>query len=176
LSVIVYYLVPISFYSSLIFLLLHSFPTRRSSDLGASGSGKTSFSRLLNGISHNYIEGELKGNIRTADLKAGEAKIEEYLPIVGSVFQNPKTRRFAVDTTSELAFPLENIGEDSHSIRIQINEKTDAFQISNLLDRNIFELSGGEKQQIAFVAANMLNPKILILDEVTSNLDQNAIN
>lgn len=143
---------------------------------GASGSGKTSFSRLLNGISPNYIEGELKGNIRTADLKAGEAKIEEYLPIVGSVFQNPKTQHFAVDTTSELAFPLENIGEDPDSIRKQINEKTDAFQISNLLDRNIFELSGGEKQQIAFVAANMLNPNILILDEVTSNLDQKAIN
>lgn len=143
---------------------------------GASGSGKTSFSRLLNGISPNYIEGNLSGNMHTANLNAGEADIEEYLPIVGSVFQNPKTQHFTVDTTSELAFPLENIGMEPDDIRQQIQNKAVSFQISHLLERNIFKLSGGEKQQIAFVSANMLEPSILVLDEVTSNLDQEAIN
>lgn len=143
---------------------------------GASGSGKTSFSRLLNGISPHYIEGDLQGKMRTADLKLGEAEIEEYMPFVGSVFQNPKTQHFTVDTTSELAFPLENIGSDPADIHRQIKNKAKAFQVSHLLERNIFKLSGGEKQQIAFVAANMLNPEILVLDEITSNLDQEAIN
>jgi len=143
---------------------------------GASGSGKTTFSRLLNGISPNYVEGNLKGNMHTSGLKNGEADIEEYLPIVGSVFQNPKTQHFTMDTTSELAFPLENIGSDPNDIRQQIKDKAASFQISHLLDRDIFQLSGGEKQQIAFVVANILNPNILILDEVTSNLDQQAIN
>lgn len=142
---------------------------------GSSGSGKTTFSRLINGISPNYLEGDLKGQLYTTDLKAGEAEIEEYVPVVGSVFQNPKTQHFTVDTTSELAFPLENIGADPEFIREQIKNKAESFQISYLLDRNIFELSGGEKQQIAFVAANMLEPAILVLDEVTSNLDQEAI-
>jgi len=142
---------------------------------GASGSGKTSFSRLLNGISPHYVEGELSGHLQTLDLKAPEADIEEYVPVVGSVFQNPKTQHFTVDTTSELAFPLENMSYDPDYIREQIAEKAEAFQIEHLLDRNIFQLSGGEKQQIAFVAANMLEPDVLILDEVTSNLDQKAI-
>ena len=143
---------------------------------GSSGSGKTTFSRLINGISPNYLEGDLTGQLYTTDLKAGEADIEEYVPVVGSVFQNSKTQHFTVDTTSELAFPLENTGAKPEFIREQIKNKAEGFQISYLLDRNIFELSGGEKQQIAFVAANMLEPAILVLDEVTSNLDQEAIN
>ena len=142
---------------------------------GASGSGKTTFSRLLNGISPDYVEGYLEGQLETFGLVAGESAIEEYVPIVGSVFQNPKTQHFTVDTTSELAFPLENMGEDPKFIREKIREKAGAFEIGYLLDRNIFNLSGGEKQQIAFVSANMTEPEVLILDEVTSNLDQEAI-
>lgn len=142
---------------------------------GGSGSGKTSFSRLLNGISPQYIEGELTGHLQTFHLNAETSDIEEYVPIVGSVFQNPKTQHFAVNTTSELAFPLENMGFDPDAIRKQIIHKTKTFEIEHLLDRNIFQLSGGEKQQIAFVTANMLEPAVLILDEVTSNLDQEAM-
>lgn len=143
---------------------------------GASGSGKSTYSRLLNGISPNYIEGELTGEHHTNNLKAGEAGIEEYVSIVGSVFQNPKTQHFTVSTTSELAFPLENLGEDPEIILQKVQEKARSFNIEHLLNRDIFKLSGGEKQQVAFVAANMLEPAILILDEVTSNLDQTAIN
>lgn len=143
---------------------------------GASGSGKSTYSRLLNGISPNYIEGELTGEHHTNNLKAGEAGIEEYVSIVGSVFQNPKTQHFTVNTTSELAFPLENLGEDPEIILQKVQEKARSFNIEHLLNRDIFKLSGGEKQQVAFVAANMLEPAILILDEVTSNLDQTAIN
>lgn len=142
---------------------------------GESGSGKTSFSRLLNGISPNYIEGELTGHLETLSLKAGSAKVEEYVPVVGSVFQNPKTQHFTMDTTSELAFPMENMGIEPDYIRRLMKEKAKMFEIKHLLNRNIFHLSGGEKQQIAFVSANMLEPEVLILDEVTSNLDKEAI-
>lgn len=142
---------------------------------GASGSGKTSFSRLINGISPNYVEGDLEGKLQTLDLIAGETEIEEYVPKVGSVFQNPKTQHFTVDSTSELAFPLENMGLEPEYIRQQIQQKAETFRIEHLLDRNLFKLSGGEKQQVAFVSANMLGPEVLVLDEVTSNLDQEAI-
>ncbi len=142
---------------------------------GSSGSGKSTYSRLLNGISPNYIEGELLGEQYTGNLKAGESPIEEYVPVVGSVFQNPKTQHFTVDTMSELAFPLENTGADPDYIREKIKQIAKDFKIDHLLGRNIYKISGGEKQQIAFVAANVLEPSILILDEVTSNLDQEAI-
>lgn len=142
---------------------------------GKSGSGKTTFSRLLNGISPNYIEGELSGHVETFGLVAGEASIEDYVPIVGSVFQNPKTQHFASSTTYELAFPLENVGTPTERITMRINEIAKEFHIESLLDRDIFKLSGGQKQQVAMAAASALRPKVLVLDEVTSNLDHNAI-
>ncbi len=142
---------------------------------GKSGSGKTTFSRLLNGISPNYIEGDLTGKIETLGLAAGEAEIEDYVPVIGSVFQNPKTQHFTTNTTYELAFAPENIGESPDQIYKRINEVSEELDIKNLLDRDIFKLSGGQKQQIAMAAANTLRPKVLILDEVTSNLDQSAV-
>lgn len=142
---------------------------------GPSGSGKTTFSRLFNGIIPNLIEGELKGSSQTFNLRAGVSQIEDYVPLVGSVFQNPKTQHFTMTTTNELAFPLENMGIKPQSIKRQIKAVSQSLEIENLLDRSIFELSGGEKQQIAFASAMIHQPKLLILDEVTSNLDQNAI-
>lgn len=142
---------------------------------GKSGSGKTTFSRLLNGISPNYIEGELSGHVETLGLVAGEASIEDYVPIVGSVFQNPKTQHFTSNTTYELAFPLENVGTPTDQIAKRISEIANELHIERLLDRDIFKLSGGQKQQIAMAAANTLRPKVLVLDEVTSNLDHEAV-
>lgn len=142
---------------------------------GKSGSGKTTLTRLLNGLSPSFFQGTLQGECGGFDLKAGEAEIEEYVPFVGSVFQNPKTQYFNVDTTAELAFPCENSGWQSEEIRHRIAEIADRFSINHLLGRSIFHLSGGEKQRIAFAAACMLSPKLLVLDEPTSNLDRNAI-
>ncbi len=142
---------------------------------GKSGSGKTTFTRLLNGISPQFIEGELVGEVSTYGLKADEDAIEEYVPVVGSVFQNPKTQHFNLDTTSELAFPCENMGMNPEMIIERIQQMVDIFSIEELIDRNFFELSGGEKQRVSFVSANMLYPKVLVLDEVTSNLDAYAV-
>ncbi|GAA0359434.1 energy-coupling factor ABC transporter ATP-binding protein [Alkalibacterium iburiense] len=142
---------------------------------GKSGSGKTTFSRLLNGVSPNFIEGELQGHLNTVDLVAGEAEIEEYVPLVGSVFQNPKTQHFSMDTTNELAFPCENVGMPVKDISKRIETVAKEYEIESLLGRDIFKLSGGEKQQIAFSSANMLKPQVLVLDEVTSNLDDQAV-
>jgi len=142
---------------------------------GESGSGKTTFSRLLNGVSPDYIEGELDGECYTYDLRAGETEIEEYVPVVGSVFQNPKTQHFTTNTSTELAFPCENMGMDPDDIHQRVSEVVSDFEIEELLDRDIFTLSGGEKQQIAFASANVLSPKVLVLDEVTSNLDNEAV-
>lgn len=142
---------------------------------GKSGCGKTSFSRLLNGLAPDFFAGELQGECKTLGLGAGAAAIEEYVPLVGSVFQNPKTQYFNVDTEAELAFPCENIGMEPEKIRRRVRECAENFHLKGLLGRSIFKLSGGEKQKLAFAAACMLQPRLLVLDEPTSNLDKNAI-
>ena len=142
---------------------------------GKSGCGKTSFSRLLNGLIPSFFNGELTGACYTSGLKAGETEIEEYVPFVGSVFQNPKTQYFNVDTRAELAFPCENMGMSSDKIRKRVEACAKEFGLEEMLDRSIFKLSGGEKQKIAFGTACMLHPKLLVLDEPTSNLDYQAI-
>ena len=142
---------------------------------GKSGCGKTTFSRLLNGLTPFFFRGELSGECTTAGLEAGKATIEEYVPVVGSVFQNPKTQYFNVNTTDEIAFPCENMGMSSEEIRRRVNECSEKFEIGHLMDRSIFKLSGGEKQRIACGAASVLNPQVIVFDEPTSNLDNNAI-
>ena len=142
---------------------------------GKSGCGKTTFSRMLNGLIPSFFPGELSGSCNTFGLESGKAAIEDYVPRVGSVFQNPKTQYFNVDTTAELAFPCENAGMPSGEIRERVQTVAEEFGLKKLLDRSIFKLSGGEKQRIAFGAACMLNPKLLVLDEPTSNLDYKAI-
>lgn len=117
---------------------------------GRSGCGKTTFSRLLNGLAPAFYPGQLTGSCTVEGLLAGTADIEQYVPLVGSVFQNPKTQYFNVDTTAELAFPCENSGMEPAAIRQRV-------------------------QQVAFAAACMLGPKLLVLDEPTSNLDAGAI-
>ena len=142
---------------------------------GKSGCGKTTFSRLLNGLIPSFFPGELEGQCSTFGLESGSAAIEDYVPKVGSVFQNPKTQNFNVDTTAELAFPCENVGMPSGRIKERVETVARDFGLKKLLDRSIFKLSGGEKQRIAFGAACMLEPKLLVLDEPTSNLDYRAI-
>lgn len=142
---------------------------------GKSGCGKTTLTRLLNGLTPEYFKGELQGRCEVFGLSCGEAPIEAYVPLAGSVFQNPKTQYFNTDTTAELAFPCENMGLAPDEIRERTNECAEKFHLQGLLDRSIFKLSGGEKQKIAFGAATMLHPKLLVLDEPTSNLDQYTI-
>ena len=142
---------------------------------GKSGCGKTTFTRLMNGLIPSFFDGELKGDCKVLDLSSENAKVEDYVKLVGSVFQNPKTQYFNSNTTDELAFPCENIGLEPKEIQDRINEFAKFYHIEKFLDKNLFYLSGGEKQKIAFAASCMLYPKILVLDEPTSNLDNHAI-
>ena len=142
---------------------------------GKSGCGKTTLTRFLNGLIPEYFKGTISGRCNVFGLECGKHPIENYVPVVGSVFQNPKTQYFNTDTTAELAFPCENMGMPGCEIRERIMACAEKYGLSHLLDRSIFHLSGGEKQKIAFGAATMLEPKMLVLDEPTSNLDAGTI-
>lgn len=141
---------------------------------GRSGCGKTSYTRLVNGLIPTFFSGSLTGEHHTAGLGAG-APIDAFTPLVGSVFQNPKTQYFNADTTSELAFPCENMGMPSDEIRRRMADTVRRFGIEQLLNRSVFRLSGGQKQRLAVAAATMLHPPVMVLDEPTSNLDARSI-
>ena len=142
---------------------------------GKSGSGKTTFTRLVNGLIPEVYEGEWNGNFRTESLEIGKNDIEKYASITGSVFQNPNTQFFHLNSTKELAFSCENAGMNPDKILEEIDAISEELELEELLNRNLFELSGGERQKIAFGAAAIQEPKIIVLDEPTGSLDEEAI-
>ena len=77
---------------------------------GESGCGKTTLTRLINGLIPNYFEGKLTGTVSVNGEVISDKPLYDIAPLVGSVFQNPRSQFFAVDTNSELAFGCENLG------------------------------------------------------------------
>lgn len=142
---------------------------------GESGCGKTTITRLLNGLIPHYYEGELQGDVMVNGLNVKLEELYDTARIVGSVFQNPRSQFFCVDTTSEIAFGCENMGLPEQEIRERMIQTVRELDMEQLLDRDIFNLSGGEKQKVACASVSALHPEIFVLDEPTSNLDVNAI-
>lgn len=142
---------------------------------GGSGCGKTTVTRFINGLVPNYYEGKLEGEVIVDNLNVNQVQLYELAGKVGSVFQNPRSQFFTVDTTSELAFGCENIGLAVPEIKKRIEQTEETLELKKLMDRNIFMLSGGEKQKIACGSVMALEPEVYVFDEPSSNLDMAAI-
>ena len=141
---------------------------------GQSGCGKTTLTRLINGLIPNYYEGKLTGEVLLNGRNISRVPLYETAKYVGSVFQNPRTQFFTVDSTSELAFGCENQGLPEDEIAERIKSTVEQFGIDALMGKNIFHMSGGEKQKIACASVSVSNPHIMVLDEPSSNLDMSA--
>lgn len=142
---------------------------------GESGCGKTTITRLLNGLIPHFYEGTLNGMVEVCGLKIQEEELYTIAEKVGSVFQNPRSQFFCLDTTSEVAFGCENMGLLEDEIKQRIAKVTRELKMENLMGRNIFKLSGGEKQRVACASVSAMQPEIFVLDEPTSNMDLDAI-
>ena len=142
---------------------------------GRSGCGKTTITRLINGLIPHYYEGVLSGYVSVDGAEIKKQKLSKISQHVGSVFQNPRSQFFNVDTTSELAFGCENQGLPKEDVLERIADAANHFCLNGLLNRSIFELSGGEKQRIACASVYAVHPDIFVLDEPSSNLDPASI-
>ena len=142
---------------------------------GESGCGKTTLTRLINGLIPHYFEGELSGGVTIDGSNVSQQPLYDTARLVGSVFQNPRSQFFNVDTTSEITFGCENLGMPREKILRRLEHTVPSLKLENLLHRSIFQLSGGEKQKIACAGAFMMEPRVFVLDEPSSNLDADAI-
>ena len=142
---------------------------------GESGSGKSSIINSINGLAFEYENAKFSGNIKVDNKDLKGMELYEISLMISSVFQNPKTHFFNVDTTLELLFYLENIGLDRKEMESRMEDMLKLFPIKHLLGRSIFELSGGEKQILCVAACYISGCKIIVLDEPSSNLDDTYI-
>lgn len=142
---------------------------------GKSGSGKSSLLHAINGLATRYYNARITGQIHCNGSELTSLHIYEISQLVASVFQNPKTSFFNVNTTMELVFALENMGVDPGEMQRRIDALAQRIPIAHLLNRDIFALSGGEKQLLAIAAAYITCAPVIVLDEPSSNLDAELI-
>ena len=106
---------------------------------GESGCGKTTLTRLINGLIPHYYEGTLTGQTIVEGIDVKNVSLYALSGVVGSVFQNPKTQFFNVDTTSEIVFGCENLAMNTDEIKNRLNYVVNDFKLQHLLDKNIFK-------------------------------------
>ena len=142
---------------------------------GGSGCGKTTILRLINGLIPNFFEGRLEGSVTVDGFDVSHAELYDTAKSVSTVFQNPRSQFFNVDTTSELAFACENQGMEENEILRRIDNTVTELHLEPLMNRSLFDLSGGQKQKIACASVAVTGNKIILLDEPSANLDLRTI-
>jgi len=142
--------------------------------IGPSGAGKSTLLRCLNGLVPHFYGGTVSGQVRVEGRDPVAVGPRGMADLVGFVLQDPEAQ-FVVDKVEdELAFALENQGMDPIVMRKRVEEALDQLNIAHLRHRSVNTLSGGERQRVAIAAVMTLQPKVLVLDEPTSQLDPQA--
>jgi energy-coupling factor transport system ATP-binding protein len=139
--------------------------------MGPSGSGKSTLALCLNRLYPAAVEGWTEGSILFKGTDISSFHDGELNQQIGVVFQDPESQFCMITVENELAFTLENLKVQREEMDRRINEVLEATGMTKYRERNIHELSGGEKQKIALASVLLLNPQLLILDEPTANLD-----
>jgi energy-coupling factor transport system ATP-binding protein len=139
--------------------------------VGHTGSGKSTLLRTMNGLVPHFSGGTFSGRVLVEDRLTLEHPPRKLSDLVAFVPQNPAAA-FVVDRVEdELAYAMENLAVEPAAMRRRVEEALDLLDLAHLRDRSVRELSGGERQRVAIAAALTAGPRILLLDEPTSQLD-----
>ena len=139
--------------------------------IGASGSGKSTLLRSVNGLVPHFSGGAFGGRVTVDGIDTRSAGPRELSQSVGFVFQDPETQMITDRVEDELAFGMEQLGIDRETMRRRVDWALERTGIAHLAGRRPTELSGGERQRVAIAAALAARPRLLVLDEPTSQLD-----
>ena len=141
--------------------------------IGKNGSGKTTLCNIIRGIIPDFVQGTITGSISIDNKNINDIERGEMAELVGFVFQNPFSQISGIKKTvfEEIAYGLENLGVEREEIRQRVTNVIKLLKIEDLQDKNPNELSGGQSQRVAIASIIVMNPKILIFDEPTSQLD-----
>jgi energy-coupling factor transport system ATP-binding protein len=139
--------------------------------LGRNGAGKTTLGQCLNGIVPNLVTGELRGRVSVAGHDPARTPVRAMAGLVGMVFDNPEFQMSQLTVAEEVAFGLENLGVPMDEMPPRIGEALAMVGLEGFEERVPLALSSGEQQRLAIASVLVMRPRILVLDEPTSNLD-----
>ena len=142
---------------------------------GGSGCGKTTLTRLINGLAEQFYEGTVKGRITLLGSNISEYPLYEIGKMVGSIFQDPRSQFFASITEDEVAFGCENYGVPYEELEGRVSDAIKRINGDMLRGKEIYPMSSGEKQKIAVASVNAVNPQIYVFDEPSANLDMYSV-
>src|SRR6266498_3893303 len=141
--------------------------------IGPNGAGKSTLCYTLAGFIPHFFKGELSGVVEVAGIESQNSSLSEWVLNVGLAFQNPFNQISGAKYTvfEELAFGLENIGVSREEMKVRVEDAMKLTGIRDLANRSPYSLSGGQQQRVALTSILVMQPKVLVLDEPTSQMD-----
>lgn len=139
--------------------------------LGLNGAGKTTLQMCINGVIPNSIVGDFQGEIIVDQRDTYDTPVREMAKIIGMVFDNPEFQLSQMSVAEEIALGMESLGVPYDEMLHTITEVLDIVGLTGLEGRSPFGLSGGQQQRLSIASALAMSPKILVMDEPTSNVD-----
>ena len=141
--------------------------------VGPNGAGKSTLCYTVSGFVPHFFKGELEGKVEVAGIETRQSSLNEWVLNVGLVFQNPFNQISGAKYTvfEEIAFGLENLGVPPTQIQERVEKAMAMTGIADLAERSPYSLSGGQQQRVALASILVMEPKVLVLDEPTSQLD-----
>lgn len=138
---------------------------------GASGCGKTTLMRLANGLCPQIYGGRLEGAVTAAGINVSQTPVAELSETIGTLFQDPEEQFFALNAGDEIAFALRSRGIPAWEVISRVQKAAARLGIEHLLEQDIHALSEGQKQKVGLAGLLALEPRVLIFDEPSANLD-----
>jgi energy-coupling factor transporter ATP-binding protein EcfA2 len=141
--------------------------------IGPNGAGKSTLCYTLAGFVPHFFKGELTGMVEVLGKDLLNSTLSEWVLNVGLAFQNPFNQISGAKYTvfEELAFGLENIGIPRDEMKERVEAAMQLTGISDLAERSPYSLSGGQQQRVALTSILVMQPRVLVLDEPTSQMD-----